>query len=71
MVCLDINGRPFLVYDVEEPGAQTEAFSVQIAEEFLRALPPQRINQWHCTGKHPPYHRRYSTLGRALARRWR
>ena len=38
MVCLDISGRPFVVYDVEDTGPQVEAFTVQIAEEFLRAF---------------------------------
>lgn len=38
MVCLDISGRPFVVYDVEATGPQTEAFNVQIAEEFMRAF---------------------------------
>jgi len=38
MVCLDISGRPFVVYDVEDSGPQTEAFNIQIAEEFLRAF---------------------------------
>lgn len=38
MVCLDISGRPFVVYDVEDSGPQTEPFNVQVAEEFLRAF---------------------------------
>lgn len=38
MVCLDISGRPFVVYDVEDTGPQVEVFTVQIAEEFLRAF---------------------------------
>ena len=38
MVCLDISGRPFVVYDVEDTGPQVETFTVQIAEEFLRAF---------------------------------
>jgi imidazoleglycerol-phosphate dehydratase len=38
MVCLDISGRPFVIYDVETAGPQTEAFNVEIAEEFMRAF---------------------------------
>ena len=38
MVSLDISGRPFVVYDVEDTGPQVEVFTVQIAEEFLRAF---------------------------------
>lgn len=38
MVCLDISGRPFLVYDVEASVLQTDAFNTGIAEEFLRAF---------------------------------
>jgi imidazoleglycerol-phosphate dehydratase len=38
MVCLDISGRPFVVYDVEDTGPQVEPFTAQIAEEFLRAF---------------------------------
>lgn len=72
MVCLDISGRPFLVYDVEEPGAQTEAFSVQIAEEFLRAFATHigitlHVRILYGKNTHHILEAVFKALGRALA----
>jgi len=72
MVCLDISGRPFLVYDVEEPGAQTEPFSIQVAEEFLRAFATHsgitlHVRVLYGKNTHHILEAVFKALGRALA----
>lgn len=72
MVCLDISGRPFVAYDVESTGPQTEAFNVEIAEEFMRAFSTHsgitlHVRVLYGKNTHHVLEAVFKALGRALA----